>query len=178
MSGNTKPKKPISRPTPNLKKEFLSREGEWGPVQYTSYDVGKHTFEQQEITWAQSEQITSLLLSAGVVDILAFNDIAGRTNAQGFRAALTKAGKTAEFLQIVLTIDGGAQIADGFFRDWPTDVMNQLVDEVIADFFTMSPSALNGLRQLSMPELALKAAGGLTGNSSTSPAMATFPGSL
>lgn len=180
MSGNMKPKKAAQSQTRDFQihRDMIQRESEWGPIMVGAYRVGEHRFEQPEAPWHVTERITAMLVEAGVVDILAFNDLAGRTNAQGLLAALTKAGKTSAFLALVLKTADGATLAPEFFNAWPGWVVEPLAAAVVEDFFTTNPRALSGLLALSMPELALKtAAATLTGTSSTSPATATSPGS-
>lgn len=175
-----KPKKAAQTKTRDFQihRDMIQRDTEWGPVMVGTYRVADHHFEQPELAWHETERITAMLVEAEVVDILAFNDLAGRTNAQGLRAALTKAGKTSAFLALVLKTPDGATLAADYFNSWPGWVVEPLADAVVEDFFITNPRALSGLRALSMPELALKtAAATLTGTSSISPAMATSPGS-
>lgn len=181
---NTKPRKPISHtadagrvhPSTYIKRDERMVDTEWGPSLLVVYTVGKHVFHHSEYSWEASERITAMLVEAGVVDVMSFNEIAGRTNAQGLIAALTKAGKSSEFLSLVLRTPEGTVAPPSFFAGFPGWVMEPFRDLVCADFFTTNPSALSGLRALSMPELALKTARAAltqTGTSSTQLATAT-----
>jgi hypothetical protein len=171
---NTKPQKPVKHPRPRVERASSIIAGEWGDTMRTTYTVGEHVLVHDEVSWAASERITAMLVEADVADILSFNELANRTNAMGLRAALAKAGKTSEFLALVLRGPENVVLAPALFDSWPAWIVEPLVEMVTDDFFTTSPSALSGLRALSMPALALKTArAALTGTSSTPPATAT-----
>lgn len=176
---NTSKQRPIARTASTVevvRSDYQATEGEFGPVQHVDYTLYGRTYRHAEITWGQQEQITSMLLTAGAMEIMSFNDVAAKANERAFRAALEKGKCAAQFLRIVLRSTDGAALPEAHFTNMPAAAVEQLIEATITDFFTLSPSALNGSRELSGPLLGLQAVRELIGKSATSSVTGISPG--